>query len=200
MNNGFDKKWFWFTAFILILLVLSPLLFTKISRAGKWPVDIVVAPSAAKVLINNNKASSGTNYLKPGSYTVIAQHEDFDDLELPLTVVEGENAPITLMLTPITPRGWEIARNDPAFLELEEVVGEIAAQQGDDFVKTNPITEFLPYRSGLFNIDYRLKDNSESEIVLIVTVHEQEREYPQEQIREWGFDPADFEIEYRPWW
>ncbi len=185
---------------LLIVVIISvPMIFTKISHTGKYSVDLVVAPKTAAVLVNNIKASHGVNYFEPGLYAVSASHAEFAPLDLELVVNKGENQPFTIMLTPTTDKGWEIARNDPSFLELEKVAGELAAQQGDTFRETNPIVNHLPYRSGLFNIDYRLQENSEFEIVLIITVHELEKEYPHDQMREWGFNPSDFEIEYRSW-
>ncbi len=185
---------------LLLFAIATTLMFVAFSRSGKSSIDIITAPSDAVIVVDGKKLSRGTNYISPGTYTINVSRKEFIPIELELVVLEGDNQPFPVLLTPATEKGWDITSVDPAFLEVEKAAGEKANLRGIEFEKLNPIVANLPYRSGLFNIDYRLKDGSNSEIILIITVHELERELPQEQIRKWGFDTANFEIEYRGWW
>lgn len=198
--NQINKKWFIIGLSAMLFLVSISMIFTAVSRSGKYPVDIVVAPSDAHVVIDGNSASKGINYLAPGKHTVSVSRVSFASMELELLVIEGDNLPFPVGLTPITEAGWEIVATDPAYLEFEGAAGVVAEAEGLAFIESVPIAEYLPFWGAEFNIDYRMKEGSGSTIILQITAESEEnRELANQQIIDWGYNPSDFEIEYLSW-
>lgn len=182
---------------ILTGVVLSPFIIISIARAGKTEVQISTAPTEIDLQIDGEDTRSGTKYLDPGEYTITGSREGFSDYES-THLIEDEPKEIFVALTPQTEEAFDIAREDSAFSDFEEFAGEEARREGEEFREKHPIVSELPYRSLIFDIDYRRSQEEESGIILEITADsETDREFARSQIRNWGYDIDDFEIEYR---
>ncbi|MEX0749010.1 MAG: hypothetical protein WD467_02065 [Candidatus Saccharimonadales bacterium] len=184
------------SAGIVFSFLLLPLLISFISTYGKTEVDLVIAPSDATITIDGERGANGINHLAPGDYIVVAAHEGFESSEISITVTEAP-LQVPLSLKPVSDAAWRLIQEDDRFLEVEGLAGRQAQEDGREIRSQHPIINHLPYRSLIFNIDYRL-DNNEDELVLIITAEtEADREYARAQIENWGYNIDDFLIEYR---
>ncbi|MEX0668685.1 MAG: carboxypeptidase-like regulatory domain-containing protein [Candidatus Saccharimonadales bacterium] len=182
---------------VIVLALTLPALMSFISTYGKTEIEIVVAPSDASIETEDKRLKNGINHLSPGEYQVSVSRDGFESATRLIAVVDGEYQIIPIALTPITDEAFEIMVDDPAYLDIEFATGEIARMEGEEFRQQQPIVENLPHRGLLFDIDYRLTEGSDTEIVLQITADSEiDRQYALDQIRNWGFEPEDFAIEY----
>lgn len=182
--------------FIILAVVLVVVLLFYYGVVYSRPqLDIEVAPEDATVMLNDTIITEGSHHIEPGQYVVTASREGFADYRHQFTM--EDDLSLFIGLEPITDEALiYVHRNSQEFLEVEALSGELAREEGEQFRGDNPIVEHLPYRSLIFNIDYRLNDDEN--IVLIISADgERDRNYALDQIREWGFNPDDFTIEYQ---
>ncbi len=182
---------------LLLSIFLLPVFISWIITYGKTPVEIVIAPSDADVQINGEVRRSRATHLTPGEYTINASRDGFEDY-VSTIVVDKEPLQIPILLLPINDEGWRVMdEQSDIFLIVEGLVGDQAAMEGEMVRQSLPIIRNLPHRSLLFSIDYRMAEGSDTEIILQITAdNDVDRGYALDQIRNWGFDPEDFEIEY----
>lgn len=190
------------------LIILSSVLFAllllysvgiSISRIGKTRVDITVIPQDAAVMINGSKSSSGSKYLKPGSYTFSASKEGFSDYAQEVTIGK-EKVQIGLVPEPTSDEAFEWIANNPDIQTEREALGGIAAaQKGAAIIEKDPIIASLPYTSvvGPFTIDYGYSEQRENKIFITIRNSSPDgRANALQWIRERGIDPTDLEIRY----
>jgi hypothetical protein len=184
----------------LAVLLLVVLVLVAINFVGnKVGVEILVAPSTSQILVDgaNKRNGSGFIKMKPGTYKIVAQNEGFDSVEKEVTVEAKNNKSIvTFVLTPIDDGGYSYASaNQQEFLEVEAKAGEALVEDGVELHTKHPIVSRLPYRSLLFNIDF--KQPNENEIILEISASSPlERSYAIKQIENWGLNPHDYQIEF----
>ncbi|HRJ06811.1 MAG TPA: PEGA domain-containing protein [Candidatus Saccharibacteria bacterium] len=119
------------------------------------PVEIAMHPSDAKVTVNDETHSSGTVYLKPGDYTLIAKREGWDDATTTVSV-KDEPRSIALVLEPNSQEARELLENESVITEREALAGIAANARGEDIRAKTPILSKLPYSDifGPFKIDF----------------------------------------------
>ena len=182
-----------FSIAVVVLIGLS-----VSSSKGKSPVKITVLPEYATVSINGKKTSGGTQKLKPGKYTFQATQAGFESAEEVL-VIEKKSQPKTvrLLLTPVSSAALTWASNNQdAYQQIESQSGLEAANDGENFIKTHPIASSLPYKNLIFNIDYAASNSIDGFKLIITASSATDRQYALNQIKDWGYNPSDYEIEF----
>lgn len=195
---------------LLIVLGILGLLFVisfvfSMRDAGKATVEIFVIPEDAKVQANGEDIGSGRQKLKPGNYTFSATKDGFSKDEY-TTVVDEEGASIYLLPVPKSEEALQWLEDNPEIVaEREALAGERASVNGAAFNKANPIVSVLPYSTyeplngieGPFSIDYGPTDERPNGIFLVVTtVSPNGRQNALTWLREQGFDPVDYDIQF----
>lgn len=181
--------------FLLIPLVIWGL--TTLPQQGKVAVSVEVLPSEATVKINNQDYSGQkTIHLEPGTYTATISHEGFETDTQQLIVKEGDKD-LALFSTPqpITSEAerW-VRENQNAYLTLEGKAGEAAVQQGAEFIEEYPLTKWLPLQKATYTIGY--KQDGPDKIIITINAFSGYREAALQEIRDLGFDPSDYTIEF----
>ena len=197
-----DKKRLYISLSLIILfiavIVWSVVLY--FSRINTIPVKIYVVPNDAAVVINNkNYHHNSIAYLSPGSYKVTASKDGFISQEKNLDVnSEDTQATINIALMPSSNEAQQwYDSNQDQYLQAEGREGEIASEAGLSFSEKNPVTNGLPIQKTIYSIGYKLGPEQDEDTI-ILTIHTSEGyfEAALNEIRDKGFDPSDFKIEF----
>ena len=191
----------------IVALFLAGLLFIvalyfgviTVSRSGKTPISLSVFPNDTTITVDNEVIKTGTVYFTPGTYQLEAEKEGYDTYTKTL-IVEEEEQTVAIILTPDSEEAFEYGRsNEKEYLEVQ-AQGEIAAmERGKTFNEQNPIAKHLPYKTFFYSIGYRMdqRDPSGNSIIIEIDAPEGYRQSAIYRIRQLGYDPTDFTINFR---
>lgn len=195
MTNKFLNIKTIFVFVILVGLLFVGLIIQNIkSQAGKIPVTIYVVPKDAKITVDGNNAKAGKVFLTKDKHTIKAKKTGFKDTSETITLGE-ETRNVYLLLAADSSEALDWSKKHAGdYSKTEGLVGEETVQNGVQFQKTNPIVKLLPYHSLIFNIDYSLSKDSNGVVLQIKAGNSIDRSLAIGQIRNWGYDPSDFEI------
>jgi len=181
---------------VLIIVVLALFLLNFISKRGKVPVSIIVAPGDASILLDEHSISRGTTYFSPGQYSIDVSREGFEPYSAPFEAeANSSEVVVTASLIPLSEEAFRIYATDPAFGEIEGIAGQRALAEAENLIVNNPIAEHLPHFGVLFNIGYGVNDSGE--IYLDIATYDDEgKSQAFDLIKYWGFEPEDFVITF----
>lgn len=165
-------------------------------RQGKVQLTLKLLPQDATVTLNSSQTiSPGTLYLKPGSYSIHAHKDGFDDFSNTLTV-PNDTGIYNIQLLPASDdaKKW-VADHQDLYLQTEQDGARSAAAITQSFQDANPIVKNLPYNDPYFSIGYTSSDNKTIQLT-ITGVSAMYRYQAIQKIYSWGFNPADFKINY----
>lgn len=182
---------------IILLLIVSVTAWTTLQRRGKIPIEIRKLPHDTKITVNGAVARGSTIYLKPGKYVVKGEYEGFEPYSRKIDVTPESEIPIKLFfaLTPKSDeaRKWVMEHTDE-YLDFELVAGEAHNEKSQEVRDKYPIMKELPYRGDLYNIEYFLDGDKFK--VQVKSPTALGRQVAIERIKSWGYEPADYEIEF----
>jgi len=190
-------------AVIAIALAIAGLIaygiYQGVAGGGKIAVTINAIPDDAKITINNNSVGAGTTYLSPNqTYTVKATKDGFADYSA-TQYIDATNHVITVEMTAVsdTAKQWE-QDNQSKYQSVEGLAGAQANATGEAFTTKNPITTALPLDNMIYTIGYRNdpSDPSGNSIILTVEAPLGYRNSAIEGIRNLGYDPTQFKIQF----
>lgn len=197
------RKYFWFAIVFLIIIFFSISifqLFSRSSKENKTAVQIMSVPQDITLFVNDKKVSSSVLYLTPGDHIIKGEKKGFKGYEYRITTKEGQKNADTLFFV-LSPESNEAKKwadkNKKAYSEIEAKAGEDAQISGESLVDKYPILKKIPYRSSLYDIDYKKLENSDEITVQITAATAISRQVAIERIRQWGYDPSDYLIEFR---
>lgn len=185
---------------VLLLGVVAYSIFTAVSRGGKEPVSVNILPGDASLTANGQKISTGTQYLAPGTYTIEAKRDGFSDFKYEVMIGKPNKEKIDIALIPVSDEAKKWAKdNQKLYLEREGKGGEEARKKGEEFFKLNPIARQLPIRNILYTISYTVdpSDPTDNSIILHIEAPEGYREGVINKIRQLGYDPTDYKINFK---
>lgn len=186
---------------VILALVVTATIYTlymNTERAGKVAVQIDFVPTDSNVTINGERLSRGTAYLAPGEYHVRGDKDGFSSFEQTFLVNEAR-AIIALSLQPISDEAKEWAeRHEKDYGRIDSHGAQLARLSGKFFHEQNPIARHLPYRSLIYSIGYKADptDPINRGIIIVIDAPEPYRQAALNKIRNLGFDPTDFTIEF----
>lgn len=182
----------------LFAIIIVWALWTYADRYGKTPLTVSIVPSSAKVTIDNRTLGGGTHWLKNGTYSITVEQEGFATQKSTLLVTTDKKQNVlAVSLTPVSDEAKKWAAEHERDYSKNEQYGAIEAREnGEYFTNKNPITTRLPFNDPYFTIGYRA-DEDDTVIITIVTPSPRYRFYAVEKIRELGYDPTDFIIEFK---
>lgn len=187
---------------ILVILVASLFVgffvYDYVAHSGKARLEIVVAPSDATIVIDGERYETGEYYIDIGKHNAVVSRLGFAEATRAFEVFEDNNPPLAVGLVPVTEEAWNLVRNDSAYDYFEQASSEAAAFEGARFVEKNPIIENLPYNGVGFSINYRLVEDTEDEIVVVVDhVDEFGKSTADDLIKYWGYSLDEIRVEYK---
>jgi hypothetical protein len=169
----------------------------SISRMGKTAVVISAVPGDASITFNGQYEGNGTQWLKDGSYKVVAKKNGFETLTKTIQVTgkKSQNV-VALSLTASSDDAKKWATDHANDYQQNEAYGGIeATANGEYFTNLNPITAKLPFQDPYFTIGYITNDDL-SVTLTVTTPSPRYRFYAVEKIRQLGYDPTDFKITF----
>lgn len=183
----------------IIALIVVPLGIWGIisfSQRGTEQVTLLVLPGDALVKINDEEYKAKTSVrLEAGVYTATVSKEGFEADTQELLVEKGKDATLISLLTPVSSdtKRW-VTNNQSRYLEAEGKAGELANQQGLEIIERYPVTKWLPLQKATYVIGY--KQISNGGIAITITASEGYREAAIQEIRDRGYNPGDYVIEF----
>ncbi len=184
------------TMVFILLVIWSVVSF--VDRQGKVAVVVRAVPSDVSILFNETPEQNGTRWIKPGDYVVTAKKEGFASITRKVRVSDAKSQNVVaLSLQPESDQAKEWAAKNTEQYQQNETFGTIEANaNGEYFSKLNPITTKLPFVDPYFKIAYKTNDD-QSITLTVATPSPRYRFYAVEKIRELGYDPTDFVIEFK---
>jgi hypothetical protein len=183
------------TAALLVLLVVGYGIYTSMNRAGKVAVEVSLLPKTAEATANGIDIQNGTSYLKPGTYEVVVSKRDFKTVKQRVKI-DTVNKYIQIALLGETEAGERYVENNRRqYLEFESKVAAASRTTGAAFKATNPITRLLPKITLVYRIGYT-KPDGENINLTIQAITPAQRQAALQQIRDWGYDPTEFTIQF----
>lgn len=183
------------SSLLAILIIWSTILF--ISHIGKLPVVIKTVPDNATIHINSSSASNGTMWLTPGKYTVTVDSEGFVSRKetLVVTNIKKQNV-VAVALAPSSESAKEWAtKHSQDYKDIEQYGSIEANNNGLYIAKAHPITNVLPIEDPYYQIRYTITDDDTVSIT-IATPSPRYRYYALQKIRDLGYNPTDYRIEF----
>lgn len=202
MNNGLVNKYKLYGlvgALLLVTLIVVYLFFTHIHRLDKKAVYIDTFPSNAKITIDGNAVNRGKVYLKSGAYEIKASSKGFKDFSNTLWVNSSTDR-YSILLESDSEEGkkW-YTEHQSEYLRIRQQNERYIEEKGKYFHQLNPIASKLPYRTFMYTIGYRAdqSDPTGNSIIIEIDAPEEYRQSAIYRIRQLGYDPTDFTINFR---
>ena len=183
---------------VVLCMLIAWSVFLIVQRQGKTTVVVAVVPNDARVTFNDNNVGRGTHWIKDGTYTVTASKQGFETITKKVFIdEEKEQNVVTLSLAPRSDEAKEWAKAHEQDYKKNEVYGGIeASTNGKYFSSLHPITTELPYKDPYYTLGYTT--NSDQSITLTIdTLSPRYRFYAVQKIRDLGYDPTDYRINFR---
>ncbi len=181
----------------VFILIVALSIFTYVSRIGKVGVTFSIVPGDAQLLIDGRASGKGTQWLTPGTYLIKVAKDGFTPTERRV-VVTGEKAHnvVAVSLTPESAEAKKWADTHQQQYKDNEEFGSIEAQETGQYLRNkHPIISVLPYQDPYYQIAYTL--NKDQSITLTIdTPSPRYRYFAVQKIRELGYDPTDYVIEF----
>lgn len=184
-------------AAVLFVGIVIAIIATQVWQASS-PVTIDKLPTDAKVFINDREVSGSRTNLANGRYTVRAEKSGFATSEQTVLITDTSKS-IVVSLSPESDEAKKWAEaNSNAYLEQEARTQKQIGEAGAKNVEQNPIIEKLPINNYTYIVGYKLdpKDTSGKSIIVTVDADEGYRNAAVQAIRDLGFDPGDYRIEF----
>lgn len=184
---------------VIIVALLGYGVYKQTVIANNVAVTVTVAPKDATITVDGKTMGQGTIYLKPGKkYPVTVSKDGFQTYN-GSQYIDATNNSITVALQPASDEAQKwIDENQDQYTEVEAQAGARENAAGQEFSNKNPITDNLPIDNLIYTIGYK-RDNSDpsgDSIILTIDAAQGYRNGAIKAIRDLGYDPSKFKIEF----
>lgn len=197
-------------AFIAVVIWIIVLFFQDLGRSAT--LDILIAPSSAKVEINNQIYKTKKTYrFEPGEYVAEISAEGFQTKEENIALQAGETTKLYIYLIPEDGDMSWYAKHPEEDMILTSIGSWAAQDKSSTYLEAHPIANILPievvevdpktYDWTEYRIDGGQFAECKSDFCLKITDSTGgNRKNALEKIRAKGYQPEDYEIiyEYTP--
>ena len=186
----------------LLLLSLGAIAYFATQRFNsndKTPLHISIFPEDALITLDGEMIEPGTQRLDTGVYSLKATRDGFDDYSKTV-VLEKDEQTVAILMVPNTAEARGLSeKNQAAYMKVFGEGQRAASEIGKTFNDRNPIARKLPDKTFFYSIGYRMdqSDPSGNSIIIEIDASETYREAALFRIRQLGFDPTDFTINFR---
>lgn len=184
---------------VVFLAVIIYISLFAVSRSGKTPLTLSAFPNDMTITVDGTAIKTGTTYLSPGTYLLEAKKDGYDSFSKTL-VLEETKQTVAIILIPNSDEAFEYGRkNEKEYRKIQANAEVAAAEAGKLFNKLNPIARNLPYKTFFYSVGYRMDrtDPSGNSILIEIDAAEGYRQSAIYRIRQLGYDPTDFTINFR---
>lgn len=188
-----------FLAVAIPLAVLGGYFAWRETTMSKLVIEI--APSDASLFIGTKEIKSpGTVYVKPGKYTLYFTRKDFSSFQRDYQLDKGKSTQFYVALSPVNDAGKKYLKDNPGInAQLERVGGKQDNANTDSLTTKYPLITKLPGVGRDFTIDFNQSSEQIKKTELTIRIRhvgESGKQQALQWIRDKGFNPADYQIEY----
>lgn len=189
-------------AVIFVIAVIAILIAFIINIPKTATIEVIVAPSDAKILIGDKRYKNGTHKIKPGDYSVAVTRDDFSPYASEFTIGDGETKKILVCLNELNGNTWYDEHKEDN--ETCRKAAELASEEYKKDKLTADVYSVTPYSSyddGFKIVAYEDKGGKGTIIkITLLSCKEARREALKPNALEWlkkhNVDPDKYTIEY----
>lgn len=186
---------------IFVIAVIAILIAWIINIPKTATIEVIVAPSDAKILIGEKRYKNGTHKIEPGDYSIAVTRDDFSPYASEFSIKEGETKKLLVCLNEIDGNTWYDEHKEDD--DICRKAAELASEEYKKEKQTADVYSVTPYNSydDGFNI-VAFEDEEKGTIIKItlLSCKEARREALKPNALEWlkkhNVDPEQYTIEY----
>lgn len=197
------KNIFKLGALVFAVLVVVAIIGWIIEAPKTAKINVLVAPTDAKVTIGGKKFNNGTHRIEPGTYDVEITRDEFEGYSGQITVEKGKTGRLYVCL--------EKTEGNSEYYDTHErdyqtcyTVQEYLSEQKDKEKYTDPIYSVAPYHNynkGFYIDPYAEDDGTIKIQMTLITCNEERAEGLKQNAIEWlqgkGIKTDDYEFIYK---
>ena len=188
-------------AVIFVIAVIAILIAWIINIPKTATIEVIVAPSDAKILIGEKRYKNGTHKIEPGDYSIAVTRDDFSPYASEFSIEEGETKKLLVCLNEIDGNTWYDEHKEDD--DICRKAAELASEEYKKEKQTADVYSVTPYNSydDGFNI-VAFEDEEKGTIIKItlLSCKEARREALKPNALDWlkrhNVDPEQYTIEY----
>jgi len=181
---------------VLCLIFLRPTGKTS----GNNTIDIEVTPSRSSITLDGKRVSEGKSRVPDGKHTIKVMHKGFETQEQTVEISGSEELYVGIPLSPNSSETYNwYKEHDKDKQKADAMASKTYDQNSSNMTQSNPIVAHLPlpYGQERYAIDYAPSQINNNGIIIQITAEDSRgRQYALQQIKDWGYDPTDLEIEF----
>lgn len=186
---------------IFVIAVIAILIAWIINIPKTATIEVIVAPSDAKILIGEKRYKNGTHKIEPGDYSIAVTRDNFSPYASEFSIEEGETKKLLVCLNEIDGNTWYDEHKEDD--DICRKAAELASEEYKKEKQTADVYSVTPYNSydDGFNI-VAFEDEEKGTIIKItlLSCKEARREALKPNALEWlkkhNVDPEQYTIEY----
>lgn len=186
---------------IFIIAVIAILIAWIIDIPKTATIEVIVAPSDAKILIGEKRYKNGIHKIRPGDYSIAVTRDDFSPYASEFSIEEGEMKKLLVCLNENDGNTWYDEHKEDD--DICRKAAELASEEYKKEKQTADIYSVTPYNSydDGFNI-VAFEDEEKGTIIKItlLSCKEARREALKPNALDWlkrhNVDPEQYTIEY----
>lgn len=186
---------------IFVIAVIAILIAWIINIPKTATIEVIVAPSDAKILIGEKRYKNGTHKIEPGDYSIAVTRDDFSPYASEFSIEEGETKKLLVCLNEIDGNTWYDEHKEDD--DICRKAAELASEEYKKEKQTADIYSVTPYNSyddGFNIVAYEDEEKGTIIKITLLSCKEARREALKPNALEWlkkhNVDPEQYTIEY----
>ncbi len=186
---------------IFVIAVIAILIAWIINIPKTATIEVIVAPSDAKILIGEKRYKNGTHKIEPGDYSIAVTRDDFSPYASEFSIEEGETKKLLVCLNEIDGNTWYDEHKEDD--DICRRAAELASEEYKKEKQTADIYSVTPYNSyddGFNIVAYEDEEKGTIVKITLLSCKEARREALKPNALEWlkkhNVDPEQYTIEY----
>lgn len=186
---------------IFVIAVIAILIAWIISIPKTATIEVIVAPSDAKILIGEKRYKNGTHKIEPGNYSIAVTRDDFSPYASEFSIEEGETKKLLVCLNEIDGNTWYDEHKEDD--DICRKAAELASEEYKKEKQTADIYSVTPYNSyddGFNIVAYEDEEKGTIVKITLLSCKEARREALKPNALDWlkkhNVDPEQYTIEY----
>ena len=186
---------------IFVIAVIAILIAWIINIPKTATIEVIVAPSDAKILIGEKRYKNGTHKIEPGDYSIAVTRDNFSPYASEFSIEEGETKKLLVCLNEIDGNTWYDEHKEDN--DICRKAAELASEEYKKEKQTADIYSVTPYNSyddGFNIVAYEDEEKGTIVKITLLSCKEARREALKPNALEWlkkhNVDPEQYTIEY----
>ena len=186
---------------IFVIAVIAILIAWIINIPKTATIEVIVAPSDAKILIGEKRYKNGTHKIEPGDYSIAVTRDNFSPYASEFSIEEGETKKLLVCLNEIDGNTWYDEHKEDD--DICRKAAELASEEYKKEKQTADIYSVTPYNSyddGFNIVAYEDEEKGTIIKITLLSCKEARREALKPNALDWlkrhNVDPEQYTIEY----